>query len=128
MARIIGFFQSQCDPLYRIWISDENVKYIQSEVTKRFKDIYSERIELEFDYVRNMLIHTLTTWLGPLTLDELLEMVVTDFVTDINTDIEWRSRFSNCEPRTLYFPGSDLTREDKQKLNPGYKLVFNMNY
>ena len=123
-----GFFQAQVTPNFRLWISDENIRYIQKQVTERFKKVYIERIELDYDYVRSMLIHTLTTWAGPLTLDELLEMVICDFVTDINTDIEWRNRFNHYDPRTLYFPGTDLTREDKVKVNPGYKFEFQMNY
>lgn len=128
MTIISGFFQSILTPNFRLWVSNENIKYIQREVTKRFREIYTERIELEYDYVRSMLIHTLTTWNSGLTLDELLEMVVTDFINDISNEIQWQQRFNNCEPRTLYFPGSDLTREDKIKLNPSRKLVFNMNY
>lgn len=123
-----GFFQSLTSPNFRLWISDENIKYIQRQVTERFKKVYLERIELDYDYVRAMLIHTLTTWAGPLGLDDLLEMVITDFITDINTDIEWRNRFNQCDPRTLYFPGTDLTREEKVKVNPGYKFEFQMNY
>lgn len=123
-----GFFQQQVCPNFRIWVSDENIKYIQQQVSKRLADIYIEPIKLDYDRARSMLIHTIQTWRGPQTLDELLEMVITDFVTDINTDIEWRTRFNAYEPRTLYFPGTDLTREDKVKLKPGYKLEFQMNY
>ena len=123
-----GFFQQQTSPLYRNWTSSNNIKYIQDQVTERFKNIYVERIELDYDYVRSMLIHTLTTWKNPVGLDDLLEMVICDFVTDINTDIEWRNRFNQYEPRTLYFPGTDLTREEKVKVNPGYKFEFQMNY
>ncbi len=123
-----GFFQEQLTPNYRNWISSYNIKYIQDQVTERFKKLYVERIELDYDYVRSMLIHTLTTYRGPNSLDDLLEMVICDFVTDINTDIEWRNRFNQYEPRTLYFPGTDLTREEKVKVNPGYKFEFQMNY
>jgi len=123
-----GFFQEQLTPNYRLWLSNSNIKYIQDQVTERFKNIYVERIELDYDYVRSMLIHTLTTWKNPVSLDDLLEMVICDFVTDINTDIEWRNRFNHYEPRTLYFPGTDLTREEKVKVNPGYKFEFQMNY
>jgi hypothetical protein len=125
---IVGFFQQNFDPNFRLWVSDENVRYIQREVTRRLSQKYSEKIELEYDWVRSMLIHTLTTWRAPQTLNDLLEMVICDFVRDIDTDIEWRNRFNNYDPKTLYFPGTDLTREEKVKLNPGYKWEFQMNY
>ena len=123
-----GFFQQEFDPNFRLWVSDENVRYMQKEIARRMQKKYFENISVEYDRVRDMLIQTMGRWRGPLTLNELLEMVICDFVKDIDTDIEWRNRFNNYEPRTLYFPGTDLTREEKVKLNPGYKLVFNMNY
>ncbi len=123
-----GFFQQEVDPNFRLWVSDENVRYIQREITRRMQEKYFENISIEYDRVRDMLIQTMGRWRGPLTQNELLEMVICDFVKDIDTDIEWRNRFNNYEPRTLYFPGTDLTREEKVKLNPGYKLTFQMNY
>jgi len=124
----IGFFQQSLDPNFRFWMSDENVNYIRHEASRRLSEKYSDKIELEYDWVYSMMLHTKSTWRGPLTLNEFLEMVICDFVKDINTDIEWRNRFNQYEPRTLYFPGTDLTREDKVKLNPGYKWEFQMNY
>ena len=124
----LGFFQEQDDPNFRLWTSDENIRYIQSQVTQRLQQRYYERITLEYDRVRSMLLHTMDTWRGPLTQNELLEMVICDFVKDITTDIEWRNRFNHFDPRTLYFAGTDLTREEKVKLNPGYKWEFQMNY
>jgi len=123
-----GFFQQNVDPNYRFWVSDENVRYIQREIARRMHEKYYENISVEYDRVRDMLIQTMGTWRGPLTLNELLEMVICDFVKDIDTDIEWRNRFNQYEPRTLYFPGTDLTREEKVKLNPGFKWEFQMNY
>jgi hypothetical protein len=123
-----GFFQAQVCDTYRLWLSSQNIKYVQNQVTERFKKVYLERIELDYDYVRAMMNHTLFTWRGLNTLEEFLEMVITDFITDINTDIEWRSRFNQYEPRTLYFAESDITREEKVKVNPGYKFEFQMNY
>lgn len=124
----IGLFQQNMDPNFRIWVSDENVKYIQREVTRRLGEKYCDQIDVEYDRVRNMLIQTMGTWRGPLTLNDLLEMVICDFVKDIDTDIEWRTRFNSYNPRTLYFPGTDITREEKVKLNPGFKFEFQMNY
>ncbi len=122
------FFQQNVDPNFRLWVSDENIRYIQREVARRMHEKYYENISIEYDRVRDMLIQTMGTWRGPLTLNELLEMVICDFVKDIDTDIEWRNRFNTFEPRTLYFPGTDLTREEKVKLNPGFKWEFQMNY
>nr|QBK87617.1 MAG: hypothetical protein LCMAC201_05300 [Marseillevirus LCMAC201] len=123
-----GFFQQNVDPNFRLWVSDENIRYIQREIARRMHEKYYENISVEYDRVRDMLIQTMGTWRGPLTLNELLEMVICDFVKDIDTDIEWRNRFNSYEPRTLYFPGTDLTREEKVKLNPGFKWEFQMNY
>lgn len=123
-----GFFQQNFDPNFRVWISDQNIKYIQKEVALRLNKKYIDMIEVEYDTVREMLIDTLGRWRGPLTLDELIEMVICDFVTDIDTNLEMEKRFNNYNPRTLYFPGTDITREEKVKLNPGYKWNFNMNY
>lgn len=123
-----GLFQQNVDPNFRLWISDENVRYIQREVTRRMRGKYQETVGIEYDTVRNMLIQTLGRWRGPLTENGLLEMVICDFVKDIDTDIEYRNRFNNYNPRTLYFPGTDITREEKIKLNPGYKWEFQMNY
>ncbi len=59
-------------------------------------------------------------------------MVICNFVKDIDTDIEWRNRFNNCNPMTLYqgpLAGDLLTREEKVKLNPNtFKLEFQMRY
>ena len=123
-----GLFQQNFDPNFRLWVSDENVRYIQREISRRLQEKYYENITMEYDTVRNMLIQTMGRWRGPLRLNELLEMVICDFVQDIDTDIESRNRFNGYEPRTLYFPGTDLTREEKVKLNPGYKWEFQMNY
>lgn len=123
-----GFFQQNVDPNFRLWTSDENIRYIQSEVARRIHEKYYENISVEYDRVRDMLIQTMGTWRGPLRQNELLEMMICDFVKDIDTDIEWRNRFNSFNPRTLYFPGTDLTREEKVKLNPGRKLTFQMNY
>ena len=123
-----GFFQQNVDPNFRLWVSDENVRYIQHELARRMKEKYYENISVEYDRARDMLIQTMGTWRGPLTLNELLEMVICDFVKDIDTDIEWRNRFNHYNPRTLYFPGTDITREEKVKLNPGFKWEFQMNY
>lgn len=128
MTIISGFFQQELTPNFRLWISDENVRYIQREVTRRLSEKYSEKIELEYDQVREMLLDTLGRWRGPLTQNELLEMVICDFVKDVDTDIEWRNRFNSYNPRTLYFPGTGITREEKVKLNPGFKFEFQMNY
>lgn len=124
----VGFFQPQLDPNWGYWISPENIRHIQVEVARRLRERYIEYIEVEYDRVKSMLIKTKDSWRGPLTLNELLEMVICDFVTDINTDIEWGNRFNHFNPRTLYFPGGDITREEKVKLNPGYKFEFQMRY
>lgn len=123
-----GYFQQNLDPNFRLWVSDENVTYIQHELARRMRQKYQENISVEYDRARDMLIQTMGTWRGPLTLNDLLEMVICDFVKDIDTDIEWRNRFNHFNPRTLYFPGTDITREEKVKLNPGYKWEFQMNY
>lgn len=124
----IGFFQNEVDPVYRVWICDKNIKYVQREVQRRLKAKYIDNVEVEYDTARVMLTSTMQKWRGPLNLYELLEMVICNFVTDIDTDIEWRNRFNHFNPRTLYFPGTDITREEKVKLNPGYKFEFQMNY
>ena len=123
-----GIFQQNTDPNFRIWVSDENVRYIQSEVTRRLSEKYTDKIEVEYDRARDMLVQTMGTWRGPLTLNELLEMVICDFVKDIDTDIEWRNRFNHFNPRTLYFPGTDITREEKVKLRTPFKFEFQMHY
>ena len=124
-----GFFQQQTDPNYRVWYSDENVRYVQKEVARRLRQKYFEYIEVPFDRVRSMIDHTRTTYRGPLTLNELLEMVICDFVKDIITDIDTRNRFNHFEPRTLYFPGGDITREERVKLNSRRpKFEFQMRY
>lgn len=125
---IIGFFQETLSPNFRLWTSKENINYIQKEVGRRLNKKYCGDISVEYDTVRNMLIQTMTTWRGPLTQNGLIEMVICDFVKDINTDIEWRNRFNDYNPKTLYFPGTNITREEKVKLNPGYKFEFQMNY
>ena len=123
-----GFFRNETGTNFDNWISDQNVKFVQYQVAMRLKQKYLEYIEVPHDRVRSMIIHTLDTWRAPLSQDELLEMVICDFVKDIDTDIEWRNRFNDYNPRTLYFPGTDITREEKVKLNPGYKWEFQMNY
>ena len=123
-----GFFQQNVDPNFRLWFSDEKIRYIQKEVARRLHEKYYEEIEVPYDRVRDMLIQTYGRWRGPLQLNGLLEMVICDFVKDIDTDIEWRNRFNNYDPRTLYFPGTDLTREEKVKLKPSFKWEFQMNY
>ena len=123
-----GFFQQNTDPNFRLWVSDENIRYIQSEVTRRLKQKYYESLMVEYDWVRDRLVQTITTWRGPQTLNDLLEMVICDLVKDLDTDIQWHNRFNDFNPRTLYFPGTDITREEKVKLNPGYKFEFQMNY
>ena len=123
-----GFFQSQLDPNFNIWFSRGNVKFIQCEVERRLQLKYIEHITVEADSVRSMLIETFETWRGPLSLNELLEMVICDFVNDIDTDIQWKSRFNHFDPKTLYFPGTDITREEKVKLKPSFKWEFQMNY
>ena len=124
----VGFFQPEVDPNWNFWISPENVRYVQKEVARRLRQKYIEYIEVEYDRAKSMIIHTLDSWRGPLTLNELLEMVICDFVKDIDTDIEWRNRFNSYDPRTLYFPESGITREEKVKVNPGYKFEFQMRY
>lgn len=128
MSRVPGFFQEQVDPVYNVWFSGKNVQYIQKEVARRMGLKYAGYIEPEASWVMESLQDTYTTWNGPLTLNELLEMVICNFVQDINTDIEWTTRFNHCNPRTLYHPGTGITREEKVKLNPGYKFEFQMNY
>lgn len=123
-----GLFQAESDPNFTFWVNDRNIRYIQAQVTKRLAERYCGVNEVEYDYVRTMLIDTYYTWRNPQTLNELLEMVICNFVTDITTEIEWRNRFNDYNPRTLYFPGTGLTREEKVKLNPGYKFEFQMNY
>ena len=123
-----GFFQQSVDPNFRLWVSDENIRYIQHEIGRRMREKYNENISVEYDRVRDMLIQTMGTWRGPLTQNDLLEMVICDFTKDIDTDIEWRNRFNHFDPKTLYFPGTDITREEKVKLNPGFKWEFQMNY
>ena len=123
-----GFFQQSVDPNFRLWVSDENIRYIQHEIGRRMREKYNENISVEYDRVRDMLIQTMGTWRGPLTQNDLLEMVICDFTKDIDTDIEWRNRFNHYDPKTLYFPGTDITREEKVKLNPGFKWEFQMNY
>lgn len=123
-----GFFQQIVDPNFRKWFSDENILYIQKEIGRRMREKYTENISVEYDRIKSMLIDTKSTWRGPITLNQLLEMVICDFVTDIDTDIEARNRFNDYDPRTLYFPGTGITREEKVKLNPGYKWEFQMNY
>ena len=123
-----GFFQQNLDPNFRRWISDENIRYVQVEIARRLREKYIENISVEYDRVRDMLIQTMGTWRGPLSQNDLLEMVICDFVKDIDTDIEWRNRFNDYNPRTLYFPGTGITREEKVKVNPGYKWEFQMNY
>jgi hypothetical protein len=123
-----GFFQQQLTPNFRIWFCDENVRYIMSQVTKRLAEKYTDKIEIEYDRAYNMLLHTYSYWRGPLDLDQLLEMTICDFVTDIDTDIQWRNRFNHFDPRRLYKPDSDITMQEKVKLKPGYKLTFQMNY
>ena len=123
-----GFFQNQFDPNFRLYFSDENVRYIQREVSRRMRERYFQNIELEYDYVRQMFIQTYGYWRGPQTLDELIEMVICNFVQDITTDIEWNARFNDYNPRTLYFSGTSLSRQEKVKLKPSYKWEFNINY
>lgn len=125
----IGLFQAESDPNYSVWINDRNIKYIQSEVARRLAQTHCGRNEVAYDYARRMLIDTYTTWRNPQTLNELLEMVICNFVTDITTEIERQNNpFDSYNPRTLYFPGTGITREERVKLNPGYKFEFQMNY
>ena len=123
-----GAFRTEVDPQYRIWISPENVRYVQREVARRLRATYREYIEVPYDRVHSMLIHELDYWRAPLTLNELLEKTICTFVSDIDTDIQWESRFNDYEPRRLYKLGSGITREEKVKLNPGYKFEFQMRY
>lgn len=124
-----GFFSQQVDPNYRFWYSEDNVRYVQKEVARRLRQKYIEYIEVPFNRVKSMIDHTRTTWRGPLTLDELLEMVICDLVKDIDTDISWNTRFNDYNPRTLYYPGTGITRQEKVKLNSRRnKLTFMMTY
>lgn len=124
-----GLFQLQSDPNFSLWINDENIRYIQSEVTRRLAQTHCGHNEVGYDYVRTMLIDTYYTWRNPQTLNELLEMVICNFVTDITTEIERQNNpFDQYNPRTLYFPGTGITREERVKLNPGFKFEFQMNY
>ena len=124
-----GFFQQQLDPNYRFWYSDENVRYVQTEIARRLRQRYIEYIEVPFDRVKSLIDHTRTTWRGPLDLDSLLEMVVCNEVQGIINEIENDTRFNDFNPRTLYFPGTGISREEKVKLNSRRgKLNFVMNY
>lgn len=124
-----GFFQQQLDPNYRLWYSDQNIRHIQTEVMRRLSQKYIERIMISFDQAKSALDTYRTGWNGPLTLDELLEGTICDIVKNITTEIDKQSQFSHFEPRTLYFPGTDLTMQEKFPLNSRRnKLIFNMNY
>lgn len=89
---------------------------------------YKEYIEVGYEDVREMLESTHHKWRNPIQLKDLLEMVIVDYVTDIDNDMQSQRRFANINPRTLYFPGTGLTREEKVKVNPGYKFEFQMKY
>lgn len=123
-----GFFQQQLDPQYRYWFSDESIRYIQREVARRLKRKYIEYIEVGYDDVRTMLESTYHTWKNPTNLDDLLERVVCDYVQDIDTELMGRDRFAHCDPRTLYYPGTGITREERVKLKWAPKFEFQMNY
>lgn len=123
-----GFFQQQLDPQYRLWYSDENIRYIQREVARRLQKKYIEYIEVGYDDVREMLESTYHTWKHPEDIDTLLERVICDYVTDIDTEISGRYQYSQFNPRTLYFPGTGITREERVKLKHSPKFEFQMNY
>jgi len=55
-------------------------------------------------------------------------MVICNFVNDLMTDIQFRNRFNDYEPRRILMPDTDLTAQEKIKLKPSYKLTFQMNY
>jgi len=123
-----GFFQSIVTPNYRTWISDKNIRYVQYEVARRLSKEFTSYNEVDYDLIRERLNDTLNEWRGPLTLNELLEKVICDFVSQIRTEIEWHTRFDNFNPRTLYYPGTGITREEKVKLAKPKKFTFTMKY
>jgi len=124
-----GFFQQQLDPNYRLWYSDQNIRHIQTEVMRRLSQKYIERIMISFDQAKSALDTYRTSWNGPLTLDELLEGTICDIVKNITIEIDKQSQFSHFEPRTLYFPNTDLTMQEKVKINSRRpKMEFQMRY
>lgn len=121
-------FQLQMDPKYQVWFSQENVVYIQKEVARRLLQEYTSYNEVTYEFARQRLLDTFYEWNGPLTLNELLELVICDLVDEIRTEIEWHTRFDNYDPFKLYTTESGITREEKVKLRPSRKFVFNMRY
>lgn len=123
-----GMFQLQMDPKYQVWFSDQNVIYIQKEVARRLLQEYTSYNEVTYEFARQRLLDTFYEWNGPLTLNELLELVICDLVEEIRTEIEWHTRFDNFDPFKLYTTESGITKEEKVKLRPSRKFVFNMRY
>lgn len=128
MALTSGMFMQQLDPNFRIWTSEKNMKYIQSEVTRRLSKKYVDPVIFDLEAIRTYFIHNLTSNHQPMNLDQLLEHTICLITQNLDTDIEWYSRFNNFEPRTLYHPQSGITMAEKVKLKQGYKLEFQMRY
>jgi len=123
-----GFFRQTLDPSYRFIVSRENIEYIQREVAKRLGQKFIEYIEVPYWDVESSLIFTMGAWKFPLSISELLEKVICDFVESFNNEYEDKIRFNSYDPMKLYKANSDITREEKVKLKAGYKFEFQMNY
>jgi hypothetical protein len=123
-----GMFQQQVDPKYQLWFSQENIEYIQQEVARRLLQEFTSYNEVTYDFAKQRLLSTFYEWNSPLTLNQLLELVICDLVEEIRTEIEWHTRFDNFDPLRLYTTESGITREEKVKLRPSRKFTFNMRY
>jgi len=123
-----GFFTQQTQPSSRIWFNDKNVCFIQKEVTRRLAQEFEGTNEVSYDFAKERLEKEYYYWRGPLTLNELLEKVICDLVSEIRTEIEWHTRFDHFDPLTLYDPGTGLTREEKVKLKTPLKFEFQERY
>jgi len=121
-------FQQQLDPKYQLWFSPENIEHIQKEVARRLLQEYTSYNEVTYEFARQRLLDTFYEWNGPLTLNELLELVICDLVEEIRTEIEWHTRFDGFDPLRLYTIESGITREEKVKLRAPRKFTFNMRY
>ena len=51
-----GFFRTEVDPEYNFYINPKNVRYVQSEITRRLKFKFIEEIEVPYEDVKSMLI------------------------------------------------------------------------
>jgi hypothetical protein len=125
-----GFLQQSFDPRHdAVWFSRERLTYVQREIARRLQQSYVEYIEVPLLDLKIAMQRGLMLARGnPPMPDALAEQIIEEYVRDYHTEFQQQRQFVHCDPKTLYFPGTGITREERVKLKPSYKFEFQMNY